>query len=228
MENKSWVTRNLILFWTLSALPLVAAVLLLPLFPDQIPAHYGLDGVVDRWGSKYEILITPISTLGVAALLIAIQKASQRMKSYNPQNEKSFAVSLIAFLLLFWVLNIYIFYTSYTKTEDIMQTGMDMMRLLAVIMGIVFILIGNVLPKCKQNMLIGIRTKWTLENEQVWYKTHRMGGVLFVAAGCAVIVLNLFLFQSFASLICLLAALAVLTAACAIYSAALYKKETQV
>lgn len=225
--NASWISGNQILFWTLAALPLVAAIMLLPLFPDQIPAHYGMDGIVNRWGSKYEILIIPISTLGVAAMLAVFQKIEKKMKTHTPQNDKVFAVSMIVFLLIFWVLNIYLFYTAYTKTENITQAGMDLMRLLAIIIGVALIFIGNILPKCKQNSLMGIRTKWTLENEQVWYKTHRLGGGLFVLAGAAVILLNLFLFKSFASLVSLLAAVAVLSAVCIVYSAAIYKKEMQ-
>lgn len=49
--------------------------------------------------------------------------------------------------------------------------------------GVLFIVLGNYLPKIKPNYFIGIRTPWTLENETVWQKTHRLGGKVFVVMG---------------------------------------------
>ena len=50
-------------------------------------------------------------------------------------------------------------------------------------MGILFVVLGNYLPKCKQNLTLGIKLKWTLANEENWNATHRFGGKLWVAAG---------------------------------------------
>ena len=49
--------------------------------------------------------------------------------------------------------------------------------------GIVIAVIGNFLPKCKLNSVIGLRTKWSMANEDVWFKCQRFGGVLFVTCG---------------------------------------------
>ena len=50
-------------------------------------------------------------------------------------------------------------------------------------LGIIFIIIGNYLPKCKRNSFIGIRTPLTLSNDDIWFKTHRFGGKVFVIFG---------------------------------------------
>ena len=56
-------------------------------------------------------------------------------------------------------------------------------RVLPVGLGVLFIVIGNLLPRARPNWFVGIRTPWTLSSDRVWEKTHRFGGHVFVAAG---------------------------------------------
>ncbi|MBR5756153.1 MAG: SdpI family protein, partial [Firmicutes bacterium] len=58
-------------------------------------------------------------------------------------------------------------------------------------LGAVFTIVGNYLPKARQNYTVGIRTPWTLEDEDNWNRTHRLAGFLWVAAGLLTIVLTL-------------------------------------
>ena len=58
---------------------------------------------------------------------------------------------------------------------------------------IIFILIGNYLPKCKRNFTVGIKLPWTLYDDDVWMKTHRLGGFLFVISGILILLTSLFL-----------------------------------
>ena len=45
--------------WILSALPIIITAIVLQFMPDKIPAHYGISGEIDRWGSKFEYIIFP-------------------------------------------------------------------------------------------------------------------------------------------------------------------------
>jgi len=65
--------------------------------------------------------------------------------------------------------------------------AMDEVRILFSGVGVLFLILGNYLPKTRQNWLMGIRTPWTLSDERVWDKTHRFAGPLFMAAGMAVL-----------------------------------------
>ena len=58
--------------------------------------------------------------------------------------------------------------------------------------GVLFMIIGNYLPKCKQNYTMGIKLPWTLDDEENWNRTHRFAGFLWVAGG-VVIAINAFL-----------------------------------
>ena len=64
-------------------------------------------------------------------------------------------------------------------------------------LGVVFILTGNYMPKCKQNYTIGIKVVWTLNDEENWYRTHRFAGRLWVIGGVVVLVTVLLPMESF-------------------------------
>ena len=55
-------------------------------------------------------------------------------------------------------------------------------------LGVLLVLIGNLLPLARSNFIFGIRTPWTLSSEQVWTRSHRVGGYSMVAAGVLTIV----------------------------------------
>lgn len=60
-----------------------------------------------------------------------------------------------------------------------------------ILMGILFILIGNYMPKTRQNYTIGIKVPWALDNEENWNRTHRLAGYLWVAGGIILVILSL-------------------------------------
>jgi uncharacterized membrane protein len=69
-------------------------------------------------------------------------------------------------------------------------------KIIPSLVGVVFIVIGNYLPKCKQSYTMGIKLPWTLNDEENWNRTHRLGGKLWVACG-VVITLSMFLPNKF-------------------------------
>ena len=65
---------------------------------------------------------------------------------------------------------------------------LNMSKYGCVVLGVMFMIIGNYLPKCKQNYTMGIKIPWTLDNEDNWNKTHRLAGFLWVIGGAAMVV----------------------------------------
>jgi len=89
-----------------------------------------------------------------------------------------------------------------------------------VLMGLLFILIGNYLPKTKQSYTMGIKLPWTLASEENWNRTHRLAGFLWVLGGVYFIVMSFIGW----SLIAFLIPLAVMVLIPAVYSYLLYRK----
>jgi len=212
-----------LIIWILAFLPIAITIIVLPVLPHKIPAHYGLDGNVTRYGSKYELLIIPIFTIVLFLLWLLIEKYLHKDKENKSSNEEG--IFLISFITIFTfsVLSIVFLYLAYKGAETIKD--IDYLKLVAVLLSICWIVIGKALPKLKQNGLVGIRTPWTLASEINWNKTHIMGGKIAFMTGIVSGILCLFVFNGeigiWISLISSIALLVPIT----IYSYVLYKKE---
>ena len=86
-------------------------------------------------------------------------------------------------------------------------------------LGILIMIIGNYLPKCKQNYTVGIKTPWTLNNEEVWNKTHKISGYLWVIGGFIITISSFIGFESI-----MLVVLIIIAFVPIVYSYILYKK----
>lgn len=86
--------------------------------------------------------------------------------------------------IIFLVLTIMFSITALKSIENL--DAFPFYKILVIATGFVFALTGNYLPKLKSNPLIGIRTKWTLQNEEVWRKTHLFGGIVWAVGGIAI------------------------------------------
>ncbi len=92
------------------------------------------------------------------------------------------------------------------------------------LVGLVLVVIGNYLPKSRQNYTIGIKLPWTLSDADNWNKTHRLAGVLFIAGGMLLIACNLLLTNSIVWLPVTLIIAAALVLIPILYSYAQYKR----
>lgn len=79
-----------LIYAVLMLLPLPVTLVALAYLPDRIPAHYGADYQVDRWGSKYESLIFPILAILFGLLLLAIAKYSEKQGKGNERISRTF------------------------------------------------------------------------------------------------------------------------------------------
>jgi len=218
MKNKT------LLLWFLAFLPLLVTIVVLPMLPDQIPAHYDSNGIVDRWGSKYESLIVPIITIVIISVLLFIGEFIKRQKDISESNEKVLDVVKLVVVIVFNGLTYWFLYTAFTQVEDLNQSKLDALGIFSVLLSISFVFLGNILPKCKQNMLIGIRTKWTLQNEEVWYKTHRVGGFVLFTLGILLTGLSLTVVKGWSSMFVVLGSFLLVAIVITVYSFVIFQK----
>lgn len=169
-------------------LPLILTLLSLNFLPDLIPAHYGFNGEVTRWGSKYESLIIPISGFVICMISLIYTKSTEK-SSKNDNNIKSLNISNIVLAVTFNVLTLSFLITSFNKVTNINDAFS--FKLIYVALGVGFIILGRYLPKLKRNKLIGIRTSKTLSNDEIWEKTHKFGGKVFIVFGVIFTIISL-------------------------------------
>jgi len=184
----------------LSFLPFIFVFVMLPAIPESIPARFGLGGVT-RYGNRIEIFVLPIMAIAMQLIWLVIEKAAMRKKESGTQNIKMLIWCNLILTVIFAIITMWLVYAAIDGAEALSEGRFDLEHMLAVIFSVMCIGIGNLLPKCKQNRLIGIRFRWTLNSELNWFKTHRFGGRAYMAYGIIATPLCLFLFDGRAGLL---------------------------
>ena len=186
--------KNKKLFYVLMFLPLVASLIALQFLPDVIPAHYNIQNVVDRWGSKYEIF---------GFFSLAMGKIAQKQEPLGNNNEKSNLFIGNCVLLIFNMLSGFMIYSSLHQLEKLEFASLTFIQIAFIIIGIFLIVISNIMPKVKRNSILGFRTKQTMKNDEIWKKCQRCSGITGMIAGCIIVVIS-FLFDNTALIITVL------------------------
>ena len=162
--------------------PIVAAMWVFSLavysrLPDRIPTHWNLQGEVDGWSARFPgaFLAPAVAT----ALLVILWGLVPRIEPRR-ENLARFAGEryLIANALTLFSALLQVLTLGYALGWPV-----DVSAALMAGLGLLFIVIGNYLPRLRSNWWMGIRTPWTMDSERVWRETHRVGGRAFVAAG---------------------------------------------
>lgn len=194
--------RNKIIYYLLMFLPIIITLCVLPFLPSQIPAHYDITGAVTRYGSKYENLIFPIITIPLGYFMLYMGKlASKNETSTNNNNEKVMVVAGIMTLIIFNAMTGFFLYTSFDNVENLNDVTFDLYKILFSLLGIFMIVAGNIMPKCKKNSIVGLRTKWSMSSELNWKKSQKFGGISFVVSGILLLAGNLLVFSGSACLV---------------------------
>ena len=160
------------------AVPLAA----LPSLPDAIPAHYNIAGTVDRWGSKYEVLIFPAFILPYSAAWTACGRTLWRSRA-ETASELIWIAGGVVQLIVFAALQAYFLYTSFRQAADLSAVPVDLNRILCVVSAAGLMVMGNYLPKLQKPGPTGLHTPWNMKNEALWRRSQRFGGWAMAAAG---------------------------------------------
>ncbi len=154
-----------------------------PQIPDdaQVPIHWGIDGTPDGYGPKWVGLLgIPILTALVVALLLVIPRFEPRRTNLERSATAYVAVGIAVTL---FVTALHVAAVLAALGEDV-NLGM----VASIGIGLAFVVMGNYLGKTRSNWFFGIRTPWTLSSDLSWTRTHRLGGIAFMAVGLLVIV----------------------------------------
>ena len=169
--------KVLILTTLVTLLPIVAGLLLWNKLPDPMPTHWNMAGEVDGWSGKV------FAIFGLPLILAAAQWLCMLVTIYTDPKHENHSDKIIHLVL--WIMPVMsIVLNTFTYAAAL---GMDVPveKFMPVFMGLLFVIIGNYLPKCKQNYTVGIKISWTLHSEENWNKTHRFAGILWVVCGLA-------------------------------------------
>lgn len=157
-----------------------------PHLPAMVPSHWNIQGQIDGYTTRLgHTLGIPGLVLGMYLLFLAIPLLEPRQKNFFRsigfyQMIRNF---MMGFMLFLYVVTTWVGVTGQLLAID---------KIIPLVVGILFIFIGNYMSQIKSNFFMGIRTPWTLSSDTVWQKTHRLGGYTFVLGGILFVLAVLF------------------------------------
>lgn len=198
------------------AISFAVSAILIPMMPDTIPVHFNIHGEADRMGSRYEMLIFP----GFAALMgvfMALMVRSRRTDS----EKKVLLITGVFSSALFVVLGV-VFCVIALRYDAAAANMADVYRIIAALIGLTLIVLGNYMPKVGMNSFFGLRTHWSMKNAETWRKSQRFGGISGVICGFIMLICSVFLSGN--AMLAVMLALAVIWSAIAVYMTYRYAK----
>ena len=151
-------------------LPILVGLLLWNRLPEQLPNHWNINGQIDGWMPK---------AYSVFLLLSFVTFADPKRRNIHRK----------PLLVVLWIIPVLSFFLNSAIYLVALGVRCDVPALILTLIGVLFIFIGNYLPKLRQNYTVGIKLPWTLADEDNWARTHRLGGKLFVACGLLTLVI---------------------------------------
>lgn len=197
-------------------LPIIAGFIMWDMLPEKLATHWGVGGEANGWSSKgFAVFGFPLLVFVIHWLCILVSNFDKKNEHQNPK----------LFRIVFWICPAVSVLGAAAIYTAALGINFSIDRISLALMGLMFIIVGNYLPKCKQNRTLGIKVKWTLENEENWNATHRFGGKVW-AAGGIIFIIGAFLPSTIISyiLLGLIFALAIIPV---IYSYIYYKKQIE-
>jgi uncharacterized membrane protein len=151
-------------------------VVALPFLPAQVPSHWNIAGEVDGYSSPLAaVVLMPALILALAVILPRLPQIDPRRENYA-QFQGTYALTINAIALFLTALHL-------LMLAFALGAGFDLARLAFLGLGLLLAVIGNELGRVQPNYFMGIRTPWTLADDEVWRRTHRLGGRMLAAAG---------------------------------------------
>ncbi len=160
-------------------IPIVVGFMFYSKMPEQVAIHWGFDGNPDGFASRtVAIVILPLALFVLNLFLPFLLKMDPK---YENISEKTINLSM-------WIIPVVSLMASGLTISSALGKQVNVNVFAPLVMGIMFTVIGNYLPKMSQSYTVGIKLPWTLNDEENWNKTHRLAGKLWVACGLLLII----------------------------------------
>jgi len=202
--------KTLIITSLFILLPVLVGLILWDSLPDRLATHFNAAGEADGWGSKgFAVFAMPAIFLAMHLVCVAVLAADPKNKDTNSK-----AITMV--LWIFPVMSVLMYGIIYGNA---LELNVDVPFIMMLFFGLFFLIIGNYLPKCRQNYTLGIKLPWTLSDPDNWNRTHRFAGRLWT--GCGILIMLLSITRSFAVFITISLLMVLLPT---VYSYILYRR----
>ncbi|MDR2965534.1 MAG: SdpI family protein [Treponema sp.] len=211
-------TLILVITTIVCLLPIILALVIYDDLPDQVTMQWNLSGN-PNWSAPKAVAAfgMPVFFAMLNIIIITLMHTDSRRKNIP---EKMMAI-------VQWIVPAVTLVTVPIILLAAIGIELPIILIVFILVGVIFILIGSYMPKCKQNYSVGIRITWTLSDSENWNKTHKLAGLLWTLGGFIFIILAFLPLDNYIFIVLLLSFLAVLTLTPLAYSYFLYRKNAK-
>jgi uncharacterized membrane protein len=166
--------KKLIISSVIILCPIIVGLILWNKMPEQVPIHWNFEGVPDNYAHK------AFAVFAIPAFLLATHWLCSFLTCFDKKNKNQ---HFKAINIVFWICPVVSLFISAIEYLFVFGVNFSVPMLSLSLVGIAFIVIGNLLPKVKPNKTLGIKLPWTFNSDENWYATHRFGGRVWVIGG---------------------------------------------
>lgn len=171
--NKNY-KKKVIVTSLITLSPMLIGLVLWNRLPDTLATHFGSDNIPNGWSSKFT------SVIGIPLLLTLVQLFVSVVTANDPKR-KNIDDKFMGLIL--WLVPLCSLFCCFTIYTTALGYAVDVPILGSILVGVIFIVIGNYMHKIKQNFTVGIKIPWTLHSEENWNRTHRLSSWMWILSG---------------------------------------------
>ncbi|MCD7819469.1 MAG: SdpI family protein [Lachnospiraceae bacterium] len=169
-KYRMWITLTCIVI----LLPILIGIMTWDSLPELMATNFGLSGEANGWSSRY------FAVFGLPCVILALHFLCVISTRLDPRRKEIDSKML---LLVFWICLAVSWICAVVIYANALGIALNTPAVMEIFCGVLFIALGNYLPKCRQNYTVGVKLPWTLNDTENWNKTNRLAGWLFVLAG---------------------------------------------
>ncbi len=176
--KKNWNKKRIIITTVICLVPILYGLILYRTLPDQVPTHWNFRGEIDGYSSKNMAVFGIPAFMALINLICQFALATDPKKEGHPRQLRE---------VVSWMIPILSIVVTTMMLMAAQGKAVAVSKIMPILIGIIFVIIGNYLPKCHQNYTMGIKLPWTLASVENWNRTHRMAGPLWMLGGIIII-----------------------------------------
>ncbi len=164
-------------------LPIIIGLIFWDKLPKEIPIHFDLENNVDGTMEKWIfVFIFPFGLVALHLLCLLLTGLDPKFKNIDKKNTS----------VIFIIIPIISLLTSSISYSLALGLKINVIFIVMLVFGALFVIIGNYIPKVRQNFSLGIKLPWTLSDEDNWARTHRFAGIVWVIGGAIIMITSFF------------------------------------
>lgn len=161
----------------ITLIPVLTGCILWNRLPDTVATHFDTSSAANGWSSK------PFAVFGIPVIMVGLHLLCLFLTSVDPKYKN---IGKKPLGIVFWIIPTTTLVMYSVIYGIALGIALDVSFVCCLLIGIFFIVLGNVLPKAKQNYTFGVKVPWTLNDTENWNRTHRLAGWCMVIAGIVI------------------------------------------